>query len=451
MIEFKNINHTDDIFSFGKYLTFTSANEMLLEAVNRYKIKGKKSKIGYKIIEQESKDILFNSRIVINGDIESLFNIILNNKGIDIDIKNYVKNVSDEAIIETSINIPEAKKQKEKVNDLREEKEQLVTLLREQEKESSNRELEHQEQLNRLKQEIDQIKQVVDSKGNEEQKLEHDRLNQIKALEEKRYQLEQQAQEKRNEEKRKRERHEKTLAELEKQKELAEEELSTLNEQVEMSEVERKKRRLELEEQQRELERSKELTLNQMTLEEAKVDAEFPLNNSEKEAPLTQAVSVPNIEEEEQNKWIIFSRKTWGIVKKITRYIFINSKRRIRIHQHNKRKKKAFDEQLQKEKIAFLKEIQRDQKYREKQITKDARERFKKQMSYERKEARYLSEIKKKKRSFPSRNIFRILTILLLIYIVFDFIINRDSSYLMIIQERGKSLYYLLIESIFRF
>ena len=70
-------------------------------------------------------------------------------------------------------------------------------------------------------------------------------------------------------------------------------------------------------------------------------------------------------------------------------------------------------------------------------------------MAYERKEARYLSEIKKKKRSFPSRTIFRMLIILLLIYVAFDFFINRDSSYLMIIQERGKSVYYSLIESIF--
>mgnify|MGYP006926212381 FL=1 len=451
MIEFKNIDSKEDTFTFGEPLTFTEANDMLLHSINRYKIKGVKSKIGYKIVDSETNEPLFNSRIIINGDIESLFNIINQNKSIHEDIKNYVRDVENGIIQESnSSKLSEiSNKQKEKIENLREKKGQLVEELRNQGQQASERELEHQEQLSRLQSEIEQIEQMVQLKNSEEEKMNEERIQQIKALQEQRKQIEQQAIQKREEEKQKRERHEKILAELEAEIQETEAELISLDEEVQMAELERKQRRAVLEEQKRNLERNKELTMSQNELEDAKLESVIVPPQTMAQPFPSISVDVPHIVEEEQNKYKIALNKAIDITKKVSRYTYIKGKRALRNHRSYRAKKRTLDEQLQKAKMEFLEEIEKDKKNRERQITRAERKRLKEQASLKRKEERYLKEIKKNQPSFSLRKLFNIAIICLVAYLIIDFFVNKELSHFTAIREKGKEL-YALIQSLFK-
>ncbi|WP_382549357.1 hypothetical protein, partial [Streptomyces sp. NPDC057131] len=63
-------------FEFDSPLTFFKANEMLLESVSRYKQTGQSMKVSYRIIEIQSSEIIFTSKISIDRDISSLYEVI---------------------------------------------------------------------------------------------------------------------------------------------------------------------------------------------------------------------------------------------------------------------------------------------------------------------------------------------------------------------------------------
>lgn len=470
VIELKNINNKDDIFKFNEPLTFTETNDMLLESIKRYRIKGVKSRIGFKIINQLTRESVLNSRIAINGEIESFFSLINENKNITEEIKKYASDVAIGKVEEVKSILLEDGEYKIKVDELRKQKEQKMTELQEEELKTSTRELEHQETVLHLQQEIEQIESTLKEKDTEDNLTHNERLKQIEQLEIQRKKTEEQVVLTREEEKRKKKRHENELAELEEQRKTAETELITVKEQSEIAEIERKKRKLALEEEERTFKMKVELIQTKDDLEESKVsnqsnDSPQPLsteNSTEDEIKeVAPAVNTPVIEEEELNKYIIALNKTWhytkktGVViskflkisyaygKKGSRLFYLKTKRAFRNYRRYRFKKKALDIQVSKAKINFVNELNKERQKQDVELKRKEREKAKIQSSYIKKQERYLKEIKRKNttRSSPLKTVLKLALAAIIVYLIIDFSLNRNQSYLLLLQESLLKLY----------
>lgn len=449
LIEFKNLNNQDSVLKFNELLSFSEANDNLMQSVERCKLKGSKLKISYKIIDQESKDVIFNSRIVISGDIESIFYVIKSNKSIDAQIKKHVSDVESGVINETKSIIFEDGEYKTKVDKFKKDKEDALALLREQEQKSSEWELEHQEKVNKLKMEKEQIEQALDSKVKEEEFKVKERLNQIELLEMERKKGEELANQKREEEKRNKLKHEKMLLDLEGKKKEAEAELETLKEQTEKAEIERKKERLILEEEQRKSFRDAEVIQNEEELEEVRLKnyTNKPPIESE-EIVNDQGVETPEIVEEEHNKFKIFINHASPIIKKGSRLVYVKSKRAIIKYKRNRAKQKALDAQLKKAKLEFIKEIQKEKQQQEKLTLKQEKKNEKEIKSFQRKEEIYIKELTKGKKVFNFPKIMKLVVTLAIIFLYVDFIYNKDQSNFVYLQEKSVHAYYSIIDKL---
>lgn len=252
----KGLNADKSKMEFDHPLTFFKANEMLMDAVSRYKQTGQSMRISYKILDMESGEGIFNSKIVIDSDIESLFQLIKENSNAPRIVIDYVIKVENKEIIEeefTSFN--DHAEEKAKLEQLKAEKNNILQQLKKDEKERELRDLEFQKKMKEMEEEKKALEKALQLKEKEDAVKESERIESIRLLEEKKYKAMKLMEEKRILDKKKKEEHEMRLSQVESETKKAEIELASFETELEMKALERKKELQELEEKRVELNR----------------------------------------------------------------------------------------------------------------------------------------------------------------------------------------------------
>ena len=182
----KGLNAEKSKIEFDRPLTFSDANEMLLEAVIKYKQTGQSMKIGYKIIEIESGESVFNSKIVIDRDISSLFQLIKENSNTPKIVVEYITKVENREISETenTISFNNHVEEKARLEQLKAEKSDILQQLKKDEKERQQRDIEFQRKMQEIQDEKKALEKALQLKEKEEAVKESQRIEALRKLEE---------------------------------------------------------------------------------------------------------------------------------------------------------------------------------------------------------------------------------------------------------------------------
>ncbi|MGG0888926.1 hypothetical protein [Cytobacillus horneckiae] len=239
----KGLNAEKSKIDFDRPLTFLYANELLLEAVNKYKQSGQIMKISYKIIELESKESVFNSKIVIDREIPSLFQLIKENSSTPKNVIDYVIKVENREIteIEDTNSFNNHVEERSRLEQLKSEKNEILQQLKKDEKGRKHRDLEFQRKMQEIQDEKKALEKELQIKEKEDAVKESQRLEALRKLEEEKINARKLMEEKRLLDKKKKDEHEQRLKEVEDEAKKAEIELASIETELEKNELERKK------------------------------------------------------------------------------------------------------------------------------------------------------------------------------------------------------------------
>lgn len=420
----KGLNSEKSKIEFDRPLNFVQANEMLLDAVERYKQTGQKMKVSYKIINIESEESVFNSKILIDGAITSLYQLIKKNSNAPRQVVDYVSKVENRDIIESDdIPLSDAHiEEKNRLAQLQSEKNEIIRQLKLDEKERIQRDIEHQKMMRKIQEEKLMLEKSLQLKEKEEAEKEAQRLESIRLLEEEKNKAMKLMEEKRNQDRRKKEEHEKRLREVEEDKKRAEIELASFEAELEMKNLERKKELQKLEEMKRESDRKAtilkaesdkdDLEYQNEIIQLKQVDTEMPvpLQNSTPSFVVPKLTLKERIQELDYEKvkelgirFIKYSINTTISGSKKLYVMFKEYREELKNQKLEKEKARnrqlEIEEKIAEEKIKFIDELKKDREKQEKEIEKAVKEKEKEMNKQIRIEQRYLAAIKKK----PSR------------------------------------------------
>lgn len=434
---------------FDRPLTIAEANDLLVDAIERYKISGISSKIGYKIIESGTGEVMFNSKITINNKITTLFSLLYKNANVPRQIVEYVKKVENREIKESleTFSFNNHIEEKIKLDKLKTEKNEILQTLKRQEKDSQQRELAYEKKLKALQEEKKNIEKSIQLKEKEEQLKESERLEAIKRLEEENRKAAELMEQKRLEEKRKKEEHEKRLRDVEAEAKKAEIALESTITELEMSELKRLNELKSVEEQKNEAERQANILLvesdkNEVEYKRKAIDHQY--NNeiaaSQVDDPyfkLSFKEKLENIDfEQVKNVTFRFLKISFTELVKFSKkmYQLFKRYRENRAVMREERLKRIdrqaeLEEKIALEKINFMKELQKEKKMQEKEIKKLTIQKEKEALKKARIEKRYLQEMKRSTTSsYPFYNnkglktlLFTVGLFLVLIFINYNY------------------------------
>lgn len=430
LITFKRgINSEKSKIEFDHPLTFSNANEMLIEAVARYKQTGQSMKVSYKVIDKNSGESLFNSKIVIDKEIPSLFQIIKENSSVPKEIIDYVKKVENREIVEeASIPFNTHGEEIVRLEQLKTEKNEILQQLKSDEKERQQRDLEYQQKMIAIQEEKKALEKALQLKEKEEAVKEAQRLEAIRLLEEERRQAMQLMEEKRNLDKKRKEEHEARLKEIEDEAQKTQVELASIEAEIEKKELERKKELKDLEEKKKEAGRKVNLLKAQDSKDEVEhqqllvnykepVEAHVLPKISKKEVPmkvpkLTLKEKLQELDfEEVKGRSIQFvkysaegsvkgSKKAFKMLKEY------RSKRLVEKEEKQKNLKKQVDieEKVALEKIKFMEELKEERLKQERELKRAAKQKEKDELQQIRIENRYRAAKKRSLGRIPIYN-----------------------------------------------
>lgn len=407
----RGVNTEKCKIEFDHPLTFFNANEMLLEAVTKYKQTGQTMKISYKIIEIETGESVFNSKILIDHDISSLYQVIKENSNTPKIIVDYVTKVENREIIENEDDIfINNHEEKERLEKLKIEKNAILHQLKKEEKERHNREIEYQKKMKQILDEKKALEKSLQLKEKEEAVKESERLKSIKLLEEEKRRAKELIEEKRNLDKKRKEKHEERLKQVEEEVKKAEIELASIQAELDKKELERKKEIQYLENQKVEANRKTNILKSESDKEEIKfkkklIDLQNHMYEDEsqqistKETPtlsipkLTLKEKIQNLDLDKIKEFIKFSTMaSITAIKKTYRYFKeYHTKRTLAKQEKLKllREKLEIEERLNEEKIKFLKELKMDHLKHEKEIKKEVKQKEREALEQIKVENRY--------------------------------------------------------------
>ncbi|MFU2203061.1 hypothetical protein [Bacillus subtilis] len=251
---------------FEKPLTFSSANDMLSIESERYQQTGIEAKFAYKIMDAETEENVFNSKLQINKNTLSFFETIKNNSNVPENVVKYLEKIEQKEIVEsdehlTHINDSEARSNLES---LKNKKVTLEKALEDQEKISREREIEFQRKMDKLAAEKASLEKIMESKEKEETEKESLRIEKLRKLEEEAKRATESMKEQRAIEKKSKEQYEKQLKEVEKSAHQAKNELEKVVAEYERKQIERAKELKAIEEEAKEAERKAQLLKAEM-------------------------------------------------------------------------------------------------------------------------------------------------------------------------------------------
>lgn len=293
---------------FEKPLTFSSANDMLSIECERYQQTGIDVKFAYKIVDAETEENVFNSKIHINKNILSFFDVIKHNSNVPEKVVKYLEKIEQKEIVEsdehlTHINDSEERSNLEKIKN---KKVNLEKALEDQNKISREREIDFQRKMNKLAEEKASLEKIMKTKEKEETEKESLRIEKLKKLEEEANRANEIMKEQRAVEKKNKEEYEKQLKEVEKSAQKAKNELEKVVAEFQEKQIERAKELKTIEEEAKKAEREAQLLKAQMENQHL----EFEMNKSELESKITEEVPKENDQPEGENSLENETRET---------------------------------------------------------------------------------------------------------------------------------------------
>lgn len=427
LITYKNgLNSERSKIEFDLPLTFLKANEMLIEAVTKVKQTGQNMKVSYKIVEIETRESVFNSKILIDGDITSLYQLIKENSNTPKSVIDYVVKVENRDVIEAEdvISFNNHVEEKGRLELLKAEKNDILQQLKKDEKERQQRDIEHQKKMKEIQDEKKAIEKSIQLKEKEEAVKESQRIEGLRLLEEEKRKNMQLMEEKRNLDKKKTEEHEMRLKQVEEEAKKAEIELTSIETELEKNELERKKELQELEEKRLEADRKVCVLKAEDDKEEVKHQQELIDYKSLDESPslpkgnYQTTMVVPKLTLKERLQELSFEEikgRSIQFVKISAKGSVNGSKKAYRLlrNYHSKRtaekqekleilnKQVENEEKLAIEKIKFLDELKKDRLKQEKELNRAAKQNEIEAKQQEKIEDRYRAAKKKRLGRIP--------------------------------------------------
>ncbi|GAF66441.1 hypothetical protein BTS2_3342 [Bacillus sp. TS-2] len=413
----KGENAEKSNLKFDKSIKFHSANEMLLEAIEKYKITGIAIKIRYNIIDVDTEKLLFNSRITINNETSNLFEIIKGNDSIPRNIRHYVSQVEKNELEEpdNEIFLFSNLENREVLDKLKAEKKEKLLILKRSESESKQREIEHQKIIESIEKEKEKIVRDIEQFDKDEKMKETERELKLRELEEQKLQAKSIMDEKRAEDKEKRKTHKKQLEEIESEKKQIEYELQKTLTESENEEFARQNELNEYEEEKKEFERQSDLLEAENQLAELEHEKNLtnlkstssPVNNKEikssYEPTLSLKEKIQDLDYETIKAILKHCMKfTWTYTKKGSKlfYLWLKSKLEERAKAKEAKrtylaKKEELEIQMANAKVNFLNELKKEKDEQDRLLKKANKEREKEKLRQERIQKRYISEVNK--------------------------------------------------------
>lgn len=419
----KGLNTEKTKVEIDRPLTFTEANEMFEEAVTKFKQTGQVIKLGYKILDQTTGEILFNSRISIDQEHPSLFQIIKQNKAVPKEISVFITKVEKREITEVveEVTLSNRTEEKAELERLTTEKQDILKELKRQEKDRQQKEIEHEQKIQAIQDEKKRIEKSLSQKEKENQYKESERSEKVQQLEIDRQNAVKKMDEIRALDKKRKEEHEKRLKEVEDEAKQAELELKNIESELENSHLLRKKELQDLEVRKEEAlrrsavlqaENEKEEASYQQTLAKTERAEQHPLEGMQEVAASTTSV-VPKATVKEQLQELDFETVKIRSAQfiKVSANVSVKGGKKAfkvlneqRIKRAEKKKIKlekmntqaAIDEKVAAEKIRFMKDLQKEKEAHERQLAKEKKRQQEEQEKQKRIEERYRAAISKK-------------------------------------------------------
>jgi hypothetical protein len=422
----KGLNSERSKIEFDLPLTFLKANEMLIEAVTKYKQTGQSMKVSYKIIEVKTGESVFNSKISIDRDIPSLYQLIEENSNAPKTVIDYVTKVKNREVIEAddviSFNIHV--EEKARLEQLKAEKNDIQQQLKKDEKERQQRDIEHQKKMKEIQDEKEALEKSIQLKEKEEAVKESQRIEALRLLEEEKRNAMQLMEEKRNSDKKKKEEHEKHLKQVEDEAKKAEIELVSIETELEMKELEREKELQALEEKKLEADRKVSVLKAESDKDEVKHQQEIIGYREVVESPhipignYQTTMVIPKLTLKERLQELDFEEikgQSIQLTKAGVKGSINGSKKAYRLlrNYHLKRsaekqeklktlnKKVEIEERLTLEKIKFMEELKKERLNQEKEIKRAARQQEREALQQTKIEDRYRAAKKRKLGRIP--------------------------------------------------
>ncbi|SEO06826.1 hypothetical protein SAMN04489762_3404 [Terribacillus saccharophilus] len=445
-------------------LTFSKANDMLLEALMKYKQTGQQIKLRYRIINIESGESIFNARFNISQDSESIFQVIRKANNIPKEVVDYVSGVESKSVEETEVDISfnNHVEEKAKLEQLKTEKNDIQQQLKNDEKERMQRDIEYQRKMKAIQDEKKALEKALQQKEKEEAFKESQRLEALRKLEEEKQEYQQRMEEKREQDRRKKEEHEQRLKQVEDEAKTSQVDLANIEAEIQKDLLQRKKELQEAEELKNEAERQAnvlkaeseiEEVQHQQKLSEYKEPPQQPIPNS-MDVPIshpgvasasmqTAATVVPKLTMKERLQELDFEavKNYSGQAIKFTAKASVKGSKRAyklaRDHQASRKaakqekqeqlsKKMDFEAKLTTEKIKFMDELKKDKLIQEKELKKQARQQSREAEKQVRIEERYRAEKTRKFRSPSLKPLKNVLALVVFVALVLSVVYYFD-------------------------
>ncbi|MCM3113638.1 hypothetical protein [Lederbergia lenta] len=431
LIIFKSgLNSEKSKIEFDKPLAFFKANEMLMEAINRYKQTGQSMRISYKIVEMDTGESLFNSKILIDKEISSLYQLIKGNSNTPKIVIDYVTKIENREVIEAEdvVSFNVHVEEQANLEKLKAEKNEILQQLKKDEKERQQRDIEYQKKMKEIQDETKAIEKSMQLKEKEEVVKESQRIEALRLLEEKKAKAMQLMEEKRIRDKEKTEKHEKRLKQVDEDTKKSEIELASIETELEKKELERKKELQILKEKKLEADREVNVLKAEGDNEQVKHEQELieykeleePLSLSNSNANQT-SIAMPKMTVKEKLQELdLEDVKGMSVqfVKIAVKESVSGSKKAYRLlrNYHSKRmaekqeklenqnKQEEIEKKLTLEKIKFMEELKKDRIQQEKELNREARQKERESMIQHKIEDRYRAVKKRKLGRYPIYN-----------------------------------------------
>ncbi|MGM0817439.1 MAG: hypothetical protein ACQEUO_18380 [Bacillota bacterium] len=221
-------------------LTFSSANEMFRNEMERLFQQGLGFKQAYKILEVETGEIVFNGKVKVTNENQSLFDLVTSNSGLPKAIYEYIKKVEANELVETQDDLTyiSNSEEKETLLKVKKDKQKIEEAMRKQEEESRKRQQELQLEMDRILAEKEELERSRLSREKESEEQAEKRRESLKRLDSE-YQIALKGIEDHREyEKENKEKYEAELKEIIAAKAVAEEELKNVIAEYEMKQIE---------------------------------------------------------------------------------------------------------------------------------------------------------------------------------------------------------------------
>jgi len=245
---------TENRLTLEKPLTFSVANDMFRNETERVLPLGLQFKQAYKILEVETGEIVFNAKVKVKNDNQSLLELIMSNTALPKAVHDYIKKVESNELIETQDDLTYISNSEEKETLLKVKKDKLKIeeAMRKQEEESLKRQQALQLEMDRILAEKEELERARLSREKESEEQAEKRKESLKRLDDE-YQIALKGIEDQKEyEKENREKHEDELKKIIAKKAVAEEELKNVIAEYEMKQIEQAKELKAIEENTKE-------------------------------------------------------------------------------------------------------------------------------------------------------------------------------------------------------